>query len=57
MQLQLDNLGGCAVVIYASTNLHLWTPIYTNPPTTGAIQFLDSSATNYPLRFYRAAEQ
>jgi hypothetical protein len=56
-QLQLDGLAGSAVVIYTSTDLRLWTPIYTNPPATGSIQFLDSSATNYPLRFYRAAEQ
>lgn len=45
------------VVIYASTNLQDWRSIFTNPPTTGTLQFLDSSATNRPLRFYRAIEQ
>jgi hypothetical protein len=44
-------------VVYASTNLKLWTPIYTNPPTNGIIQFLDNDATNYRSRFYRSAEQ
>jgi hypothetical protein len=57
-QLQLDGLDGHGpVIIYASTNLVSWTPIYTNPPITGSIQFLDSRATNFPFRFYRAAEQ
>ncbi|HEV2327686.1 MAG TPA: hypothetical protein VGY56_02730 [Verrucomicrobiae bacterium] len=38
--------------IYASTNLFTWTLIYTNGPTNGQIQILDSAATNYPARFY-----
>jgi hypothetical protein len=46
-----------ALVIYASTNLTSWLPILTNPPTTGSVQVLDSSATNLPFRFYRAGEQ
>jgi hypothetical protein len=44
------------VTIYASTNLGnpaAWIPLYTNPPTNGSIQFLDTAATNYPWRFYR----
>jgi hypothetical protein len=45
------------IVIYASTNLSSWTPIYTNPPAASPIQFLDSSATNFRARFYRAAPQ
>ena len=47
-----------ATTILATTNLlSPWTPIYTNPPTTGVIQFLDTDATNYRTRFYRAVEQ
>ena len=46
-----------ALVIYASTNLTSWLPILTNPPATGSVQVLDSSATNLPFRFYRAGEQ
>lgn len=45
-----------SVTIYASTNLaktSAWVAIYTNPPTNGPIQFLDTAATNYPWRFYR----
>lgn len=44
------------VTIYATTNLGnpaAWLPIYTNPPTNGSINFLDTTATNYLRRFYR----
>ncbi len=44
------------VVIFGSTDLVNWLPVYTNPPTTGSIQFLDLMATNFPARFYRARE-
>jgi hypothetical protein len=43
--------------IYASTNLSSWTLIYSNAPTNGVIQFLDTSATNYRARFYEIIEQ
>jgi hypothetical protein len=46
-----------SVVIFASTDLLNWSPILTNPPATGSVLFLDSAATNLPLRFYRAMEQ
>jgi hypothetical protein len=46
-----------SVILYASTDLVNWLPILTNSAATGAVQFLDSSATNLPLRFYRTAEQ
>ena len=47
-----------ATIIYATTNLlSAWTPIYTNPPATNSIQFLDPASANYRTRFYRAAAQ
>lgn len=46
-----------SVVVYASTDLVSWLPILTNSPATGAVQFLDTTTTNWPMRFYRAAEQ
>ena len=56
-QLELDGiLTANPVVILESTDLMSWFPIYTNPPTTGSIQFLDFMATNLPVRFYRAQE-
>jgi hypothetical protein len=56
-QLQVDGAAGITpVVIYASTNMTDWTPIFTNPPVAGSLPFLDSAATNFPRRFYRAEE-
>ena len=55
LQLRLNGLKGQnSVVIYASTNLANWLPIFTNPPVIGSIQYLDSNATNAQARFYRA---
>jgi Immunoglobulin domain/Regulator of chromosome condensation (RCC1) repeat len=57
-QLQVDNSAGILpVVIEASSNLTDWQPIFTNPPTAGWFQFLDSTATNSSQRFYRARQQ
>ncbi len=56
--IQLNGTNSLApVTIYASTNLFSWIPIYTNAPTNGPIQFLDTSATNYRARFYHIFEQ
>ena len=55
IQLNGSNISS-TVTIYASTNLAnaaAWIPIYTNPPTNGSVQFLDTAATNYSRRFYR----
>lgn len=43
-------------VIYASTNLSAWQPIFTNVPVVGTLDYLDSDATNQTRRFYRAVE-
>ena len=58
LQLQLDGVfATTSVIIYASTNFTSWLPILTNSPATGSVLFLDSSATNWPRRYYRATEQ
>jgi hypothetical protein len=49
--------GAYPVVIYATTNLIDWTPVFTNAPTTNVIYFMDSSTSAGPSRFYRAVEQ
>jgi hypothetical protein len=46
-----------SLVIYASTNLINWLPVFTNPPVTGSVLFLDTNVVSMPLQFYRAAEQ
>jgi alpha-tubulin suppressor-like RCC1 family protein len=56
-QLRLVGLSGRNyVILLASTNLSDWTPLHTNLPVQGAFNYLDRSATNLSLRFYRAAE-
>jgi len=45
------------VVVYSSLDLVNWQPILTNAPVSGAASFTDPGATNYHLRFYRAAQQ
>ena len=45
------------LIIFASTDLVNWLPIFTNGSATGTVQFMDSAATNLPARFYRAMEQ
>ena len=55
-QLRVAGWGGTNIpAIYASTNLVAWTPIYTSPPAASPIQYLDSTATNFPVRSYRAS--
>jgi hypothetical protein len=46
-----------STIIYASTNLMSWTPIYTNAATNGAIIFLDPASTNFSHRFYRTLQE
>jgi alpha-tubulin suppressor-like RCC1 family protein len=56
--LELTNLSGHgAVTLYSSTNLTSWSPILTNPPIVGNLQFLDPSATNISFQYYRASEE
>lgn len=58
LTLELDSVYATnSVIIFASTNLISWLPIFTNPPANGSVLFLDSAATNTPQRFYRAVEQ
>jgi len=45
------------VVIYGSTNLSDWQPLFTNPPVNGSLPFLDRVGTNFPRRFYRAVQE
>lgn len=57
-QFQLQGLSGRGpVVIHASPDLLSWSPIHTNPPTTGVLEVLDPAAATRPLRFYRAEER
>jgi len=58
LSLQINQLSGHGpIVIYGSPDLFQWTPIWTNPPVLGTLNFLDPSATQGGRQFYRAAEQ
>jgi hypothetical protein len=52
--LQVQGLSGREYVIQTSTNLLDWNSVATNSSDTGTIQWTDSNAANYPIRFYRA---
>jgi uncharacterized repeat protein (TIGR03803 family) len=55
LSLLITNLTGQgSVVIDRSTNLTVWTPVFTNPPSFGQFQFIDASAAGNPSGFYRA---
>jgi alpha-L-rhamnosidase len=57
-QMQVSGQDGTSpVVIYASTNLLDWLPVFTNPAYLGPIQFVDPAAVNFRSRFYKATEQ
>lgn len=57
LTLHLDGLSGYgSVIVYASSNLSDWVPIFTNPPITGTFDYVDP-ATQLPARFYRVGEQ
>jgi len=53
----IEGGGTDAVVIEAASNLAVgssWTPVWTNPPNAGAMEYVDPTAGEHPLRFYRA---
>ena len=55
--LTVTNLTGQGeVVIWASTNLNGWQPIWTSPPVFGTLRWTNATATNTATRFYRASE-
>jgi alpha-tubulin suppressor-like RCC1 family protein len=55
---QLNGLSGHGnLILLASTNLSDWVPVLTNPPVSGSLMLLDRTATNSPVRVYRAIEQ
>jgi hypothetical protein len=57
--LHLRLLGASGVgplVIYGSSNLLTWQPVFTNPAVIGPLEFSDAGISNEPGRFYRATE-
>lgn len=53
--LQLSGLTGQGpIVIQSSSNFVDWTPIFTNPPGYGQLQFIDTNAGINAFNYYRA---
>jgi hypothetical protein len=50
---KITNGIGQETIVQASTNLTVWVSILTNISTSASLQFQDTTATNYPRRFYR----
>jgi len=48
---------GTDYVLWASTNLNLWTPILTNRASRSEVLLQDSSAAQQPWRFYRVGTE
>lgn len=49
---------GSNFVVEASTDMNNWVSIFTNKaPPSATVSYLDTAATNYPTRFYRARLQ
>lgn len=58
VQMRLTGSSGVnPVVIYATTNLLDWMPVFTNSPTTNPIEYFDVPSDSSSHRFYRAIEQ
>jgi hypothetical protein len=51
---QVTGVAPAGFSIHASSNLSSWTAITTNNLTGGQFTYTNQSATNFPLRFYRA---
>ena len=57
LQLRLLGASGLGpVVIYTSSDLLTWQPVFTNPPVIGPVEFTDSGISNQRMKFYRASE-
>ncbi len=53
VQLGLSGTSGDTYTLTVSTNLVTWSNLVTFSMTNGAVQYFDSTATNFPRRFYR----
>ncbi len=57
MQLHFQGLAGEQYALEVSEDLIKWTPLVSiTAGSTGAIEYLDTDAVNYPRRFYRVVE-
>ena len=55
MDLSVDGSAGLRYLVEASTNLVNWSWLAARTNLTGNVQFIDTTATNFPRRFYRVS--
>lgn len=51
--IEIQGTDGANYIVEATTNFTTWTPVLTNAPVGGFLQFTDPQMTNQPYRFYR----
>jgi hypothetical protein len=54
--LQVSSVAGRSYLLQGSTDLVNWVPLATNVAPSNITIFMDTTATNFPTRFYRAVE-
>ena len=56
-RMQITGLAGAGgVLVFAATNIVDGVSVFTDPPYVGTLEFLDAGMSNFPARFYQAAE-
>jgi hypothetical protein len=56
-QLHVTGITGVNFVVYASSNLVNWAPVYTNSDLTGSADFTDTAAAHFNARYYKVLVQ
>jgi hypothetical protein len=56
-QLHVTGITGVNFVVYASSNLVNWVPIYTNTSLTGSAEYTDAEAMHLNSRYYKVLTQ
>jgi hypothetical protein len=56
-QLHMAGITGADYVVYASSNLVNWIPVYTNTTQSGSADYIDTAASQFKSRYYRVSVQ
>jgi len=56
-KVHLSGITGVNYVLYASSNLVNWAPVYTNTSLLGTADYTDAAALNLPARYYKVLVQ
>ena len=56
-QLHLTGITGVNYVVYASSNLVNWVPVYTNTSLSGSADYVDTAAAQFSARYYKVLTQ